>query len=64
MKHTIKLGEVESMLDEFIASDSEKAFHRYQEISNGKDSICAYSIEEDPFMVGRFGENVRGYSYD
>ena len=29
MKHTIKLGEVESMLDEFIASDSEKAFHRY-----------------------------------
>ena len=30
MKHTIKLGEVESMLDEFIASDSEKQdFHRY-----------------------------------
>ena len=52
------------MLDDFIGSDSEKSdFCQYQEISNGKDSLYAYTIEEDPFMVELFEQNVRGYSY-
>ena len=48
-KPVIKLAEDETMLDEFIDSDSEKPdVGQYWEISNGKDSIYPYIIVKDP----------------
>ena len=52
------------MSDEFIDNNSEKSdVGQYWEISKTKDSIYAYIIEKDLFVVHFFERNVRGDAY-